>query len=301
MIVLLIFPVFLVILLGFALRRLFPEAFWPAAERLTYMVLLPALLVSICAGADLASGRFLAMAAAIGLAMLAITVIALALRPMVSDDGAQFTSTVQGAIRFNGYIGLATAGALYGAEGLAAAAIAALTIVLFGNIISVAVLATYGKDAAPRLARVVALLAGNPLLIACALGLALNLTGLGLPLVLAELLELVGRAALPIGLLAVGAGLRLEIRRAQVKALAASSALKLVLLPLVTAGLAWALGVTGLALAIAVLFNALPTASSSYILARQLGGDAPLMAAIITLQTLLALASLPIVLMLMGS
>ena len=67
-------------------------------------------------------------------------------------------------------------------------------------------------------------------------------------------------------------------------------------LVLVVEGLAWALGLSGLLVQVAVLLAALPTATSAYILARQLGGDAPLMAGIISGQTLLAMVTIPLML-----
>lgn len=300
-----ILPVFLLILVGLALRRggLFEESFWLSAERLAYFVLLPCLLVAICAGADLGNTHYLGLAGAIAGGMAIVTGLCLALRPAIGGDGARFTSVVQGAIRFNGYVGLAIAAGLYGDAGLAAAAIAVLTIVLCGNVISVVVLSTFGARAsskpAPGVLGVLRQCASNPLIVACAIGLLINLSGLGLPDVIAGLLDLIGRAALPIGLLAVGAGLRFELGNGQSRALAVSTALKLAVLPLVTLALAWAFGIGGTPLVIAVLFNALPTASSSYILARQMGGDAPLMATIITAQTLFALITLPVTLTLL--
>ena len=300
-----ILPVFLLILVGFALRRsaLFEESFWLSAERLAYFVLLPCLLVAICADADLGGSHYLGLSGAIAGGMVLVTGACLALRPAIGGDGARFTSVVQGAIRFNGYVGLAIAAGLYGDAGLAAAAIAVLTIVLCGNVISVVVLSAFATRApnapAPDALRVLRQCASNPLIVACAIGLLINLTGLGLPDVVAGLLDLIGRAALPIGLLAVGAGLRFEFGGGQGRALAVSTGLKLAVLPLVTLVLAWMLGVAGTPLVIAVLFNALPTASSSYILARQMGGDAPLMATIITAQTLIALITLPVTLTLL--
>nr|CAA6800090.1 MAG: Unknown protein [uncultured Thiotrichaceae bacterium] len=106
--------------------------------------------------------------------------------------------------------------------------------------------------------------------------------------------------ALPIGLLAVGAGLQLQALRDAGATFAWSSAVKLVILPLLSWFLAGALGLDHSAQQMLTLFAALPTAASAYILARQLGGNAELMAGIITGQTLLAMLSLPLVIVLTG-
>ncbi|MEN9059859.1 AEC family transporter [Ponticoccus litoralis] len=79
-----------------------------------------------------------------------------------------------------------------------------------------------------------------------------------------------------------------------------SSAVKFAMLPAVTLAVALLLGLEGRALTTVLLFQALPTASSAYILARQLGGDAPLMAGITAAQTVLALVTLPLVMSLMA-
>jgi len=64
-------------------------------------------------------------------------------------------------------------------------------------------------------------------------------------------------------------------------------------------GLAWLLGLDGLLVQVVVMLATLPTATSAYILARQLGGDAPLMAGIISGQTLLAMVTMPVMLWLL--
>ena len=98
------------------------------------------------------------------------------------------------------------------------------------------------------------------------------------------------------GLMTVGAGLQLKALRGGSVPFVVSSVLKLLLFPLMAAGLAILLGLDGTLVQVAVLLATLPTATSAYILARQLGGDAPLMAGIISGQTLLAMVSIPLML-----
>jgi predicted permease len=115
------------------------------------------------------------------------------------------------------------------------------------------------------------------------------------PLV-AGILEPLSDLALPLGLMTVGAGLQLKALRGASMPFLVSSMAKLVGFPLLTAGLALLLGLEGMMVQVAILLAALPTATSSYILARQLGGDAPLMAGIISGQTLLAMVTIPLLL-----
>ncbi len=297
-IVLVILPVFALIFLGWLLRRRqFPgEHFWAPAERLTYFCLFPALLATTLARADFSELDVLPMAGAIVAAILAMTGGLLLARRALGLSGPGFTSLYQGAVRMNTYIGLAVAYGVAGEAGVAAAAVAVAAIVPLVNLLCVSLLARFGTAAQPTLAGVARQVASNPLILGCAAGGALNLSGLGLPPVLGETLLILGRAALPLGLLCVGAALDLRAARRAGGPVLLSSLLKLGLLPALTWAGCWALDVTGTAAFVAVLFNGLPTATSAYILARQMGGDAVLMASLITAQTLLAMLTLPVVL-----
>lgn len=301
-IVLVILPVFLLIFLGqLCRRRAFPgDGFWAPAERLTYFVLFPALLVITLAEADFSELTVLPAALGTAAAMLIMTGLALALRPWLRVGGAAFTSFYQGVVRLNTYIGLSVAFGLWGEAGLAASAVVLGAIVPLVNITSIYVLARYGTAAHLSPAGVGRQIATNPLILAILLGAVLNLTGVGPPPVLGDTLRILGRAALPIGLLAVGAALDLEAARRGKAISGLASLLKLAALPALAYGLGAAFGAEGVALAVGVLFAAVPTATSAYILARQLGGDAAFMANLCTLQTLLALVTLPLVLALIG-
>ena len=292
-----VLPVFLLIFLGAGLHRLgFPgPALWQPLERLVYFLLFPSLIVSTLAGADLSGLGVAAMAAALVLALLTMMGVLLALRPVLGVDGPAFTSVVQGTVRMNTYIGLALCAALYGDTGLTAAAVAVAAIVPVVNILCVGSLARYGAVGQLTLLGTLGRLARNPLIIACVVGLGLQGSGVGLPPVLAPTLEILGRAALALGLLAVGAGLDFTALRGAGRIAGYTSTLKLVALPAVTGVACLAFGVGGVAAAVAVLFNGLPTAPSAFILARQMGGDHRLMAGLITLQTGLALISLPLI------
>ncbi len=296
LIVLAIVPVFLLIFLGLRARAVLAAGFWEPAERLTYFILFPALLVTTLSGADLAGLDVGGMAGAVGAAILVMAFAALGAGAALKLDGPALTSLFQGAVRQNTYIGLAVSFGVFGADGLAAAAVAVAVIVPLVNVLSVAMLARFGHGARPTLAGTARRMAENPLIIACVIGIGLNLAGLGLPPVIGPLLEILANGALPLGLLTVGAGLDIKAARAGGKAVGAAVCLKLVALPLITALACWMFGVSGIAAFVAVLFNGTPSAPTSYILARQLGGDARLMASIITVQTGLALITLPVAL-----
>jgi len=293
-------PVFLLIALGWLLRaRGFPgDAFWQGAERLVYWVLFPPLLLLTTAGSDLTGLRTLPIALALIAAVLLTAALAFALRGRLGLAGTSFTSVFQGAIRNNTYVGLAGAAALYGEAGLAAMGILVFVIVTLVNVLSVIVLLSH-RGGAMRPRDLLVSVATNPLILACVGGFVLNATGLGLPEPVRAMLDILGSAALTLALLCVGAGLELGRLSRNPLALITANALKLVVMPVATWGFCRLLGVEGVTAAAAVLFTAAPVSASSYVLARQLGGDAPLMASLITLSTILAAVTMPLALALL--
>ncbi|OYY13183.1 MAG: transporter [Rhizobiales bacterium 35-68-8] len=295
-------PVVLLILLGIALkqRRFLAEAFWPQAERLGYFVLLPALFFHGLATATLDQLPVFELVATLIVATLLVAGLVVALRPLLRVDGPAFTSIFQGSVRFNNYVGVTLAAGLFGAKGIALAAICNAAIVPTVNILCVLVFARHGT--ARLNARGIAQqLATNPLVLACLGGILLQLLGLRLPAGVEPALRALGAASLPLGLLCVGAALEFGTMRQWVGPVVSSSALKFLAMPVATLALAVPFGLTGPALTTALLFQVLPTASSAYIMARQLGGDAPLMAGITATQTVVAAAIIPLVLTLLSA
>ena len=292
-------PIALLIGLGAVLRRtaFLAESFWPQAERLSYYVLLPSLFVHGLATARLDGVPVVTLAVVLVASTLAVALVLLALRPRLALDGAAFTSVFQGGIRFNNYVGVSAAVGLFGAQGLALAAVANAAIVPTVNVLCVLVFARFGSAGRMTPAAVARQLALNPLVVGSFIGIALHAAGLTLPVGIEPLLKALGQASLPLGLLCVGAALDFGTARTWFRPVAVTAVVKFGLMPLVTVLACLALGLRGPAAATALLFQALPTASSSYIMARQLGGDAPLMAGIIALQTVMAGAALPLVLL----
>lgn len=291
--------------LGQLLRRCgwLGPAFWAEAEKLVFYLFLPALLVVATATVDLARLPVGGIAATIWLSQLVGTAMALALRPLARGDWPALTSAVQGAIRFNNLVGLALAVPLYGAEGLAISGVLLGVMVPVNNLICVSLFAWGGARRASGWAGVRAFvmqLAKNPLLVGCAVGFALNLSGIGLPAGIGPSLRALGQGAVALGLMAVGAALTAEALATRPVLQLAVGVIKLGLLPAVVWGIGQAFGLSGVALSLSVLFMALPTAASAYIMARQMGGDAPLMASITTTQHVACALTLPVVIALVG-
>jgi predicted permease len=299
-------PVIGLILLGIVLRRtLLPrDEHWSGLERLAYYVLFPALIAETLARADLAAVPVLGVGGALFLAVCVMSAgLVLAFGPLtraLAIDGPGFTSLFQGATRWNTFIALALAGALFGQKGVTLAAVAMVAMIPVLNLFAVLVHARYAKGGSPRPGEIGRALATNPLILACVIGMAVNLSGLPVPKTLLDIGRMLGQASLPLALILVGAGLNLAGALVPKASVFASTALKLAVMPLVAVGLALLFGVQGAGLAIVAICSGVPTASNAYVLARQLGGDAPLMAEIITVQTIASALTLPVVVLLAG-
>lgn len=297
-------PIFMLILLGwgFRVRGFLTDAFWVPAERLTYYVLFPALLVANLAEAKLAGLPVAAILGAHGTATLLLAglgalIASHAHRRPLRLDGAGASSLFQGIIRPNTYVGFAAAAGLFGAEGVTLTALCVALVVPLVNLLSVIGLIHFAgpKHGTRRGWRGMALpIVTNPIIIACLIGMVMNGTGLGLPPIIGPFLKVLGQASLALGLLAIGAGLEIKAIRETGPAVTVTLLARLVLSPALVGVLAWMMEVRGLPLAVCVLYGGLPVAPNAYVLARQLGGDARLMAGIITLSTLAAAGSLAI-------
>ena len=290
-------PIFIVILSGYAFRKLrFPgDEFWSYAERITYFVLFPALLLQKTATAPLDLQAFIPMVAVLYTAILAMTGLVFLMRPWRTYGAKAFTSFFQGSIRFNTYVGLSAALALFGDEGLTLAAVAIAMLIPLINVLCVTVLVAYNDPKKRNWRTVISGITRNPLILSCVAGIVLNLSGTGLHTTVSDTLSLFGRASLPLGLLALGAGLDFTAVRADGKLLFLNCTLKLLVFPAIMWTAAQAVNIGPLATAVTVLFAALPGSPMSFILAKQLGGDSRLMASILTVQVLISMFTLPVI------
>lgn len=291
-------PIFFLITLGYGLKRChFPsETFWPMLEQLAYYVLFPALLMTSLTATPLRSLTVLPMVSALISGVLAITLFLLLLKPLLPINGASFTSAFQGSLRFNAFIGLAILNALNFTAGIALAALAMAILVPLLNILSVLILTAFASQQRITIKQIFSSLLRNPLIITCFIGITVNLLEIKIPTPIHQTLILLEKSSLPLGLLAVGAGLQLSAIKDGLLGIFLATSVKLALFPITVWFFCGWFGADVPATLVAVLFTALPTAASSYILARQMGGDAVLMANILTVQTAVAMGSLPFLL-----
>ena len=293
-------PVFLVILFGYMLRRAdFPgDSFWPYTERIVYFVLFPVLLFDKLARAPLDQLNATPMIIALVITVLTVATLTLLIRPLLKIDGPAFSSLFQGNARFNSYVGIAIAVMLDPETGLALAAIAIISMVPLLNVLCVLVLAFYASHTQPDWRGIGRALLRNPLIIGCTSGILINWLAIPLPQTVWRFTDIIGSGALPMGLLAVGAALQFEHIRNDRNIIVLSVIAKLLIVPAIAWLMCLLLGIDGHTRNMILLFTALPTSSTSYVLARQMGGAHGLMASIITVQTLVATVTVPLILLL---
>ena len=289
-----VLPEFALLALGVVLRRWAWRSpdFWVELERLVYLVLFPALLLRTTLTADLAAAGVAALLLTSLGATLAGALLGAAVRWFPGADAVTAASGWQTAFRFNTYLAL-------GLVDDAGPASLALLGVLLGvnvpvvNVLAVTALArgTAGSARGTALGAVLR----NPLILATVGGLIGNAAGLRLPEPADAVLARLGVAAVPLGLLAVGAALRLRgLGRDQWLMVGHLTAVKLLAVPAVGLALAAAADLTGEQRAVLLAFTAVPPATASYVLTARMGGNAPFVAATTTVATGVALVTLPL-------
>lgn len=286
---LLLLPDFLLIVLGFLLCRHTPlnRDIWDGVERLVYHLLFPVLLFHSILRHPMVVGELLPLAAG-GMAVVgAGIVLAQLVGRWPGVDARLHASGAQIAFRFNSYVALALADRLAGTQGLAWMALLMAVCVPLANVGAVWPLARQGGQGFVRE------LVRNPLIIATVSGLAANLLGLRLPEIASTTLARVGGAALPLGLMAVGAGLQFGALREGPRLAAALLAIRHAVLPLLALGLVMLLPLAAGQRTLLMAFAAMPTASSAYVLAVRMGGHGPYVAGLVTVSTLVGMVALP--------
>lgn len=284
-------PDFLLILLGHALRRWLHlgDHFWGGLEKLVYFIFFPALLFNALARANLDWATAAPLLSTGLLIMLTGMVLGGLARWLFAMSPVSFASQFQCAFRFNTYIGLAVAAKLHGAPGLAAMGLLTGAMVTPANIAAVGMLARHGGTS------LLSELARNPLVIGTLAGLLWNVSGLVLPVPAAQFLGRLADAAITLGLLAVGAALKLDhLPGGGYGSATWFLSVKLLILPLAALGLGRWFDLDAMYRDIALIFAALPTSSSAFILARRMGGDGRSVAWLISASTLAAMVTLPL-------
>lgn len=295
-------PVFAMIALGWGLkwRAFLSDDGWRAVERLTYFIFYPAFLIPAVWRADFAGGSAGPVALGTVGAALVLAGLTVLAKPALRISDPAFTSVFQGVIRWNGFVFLPVAGAVFGPTGLGVAAVAFGVLAPALNVICVLVLARWGEGQGGGWRLALSSLVRNPIIWACGLGAALNLAGVPKPALVMGVFDLMGPGAIALGLITAGAGLSFCYAASRPVLMLTVTAIKLILLPVGMYWLTGALGGDRMAQGLALLAGASPGAAASYVMARQMGGDAPLMAGVVALTTVVSAFTIPILLAAFG-
>jgi predicted permease len=293
-----VLPVFLMIALGWALKasRFIPEPNWPPIERITYFIFYPGFLMPAVWKADFSalSAGPLAFGAVGGMATVALAV--LLAKPLIRLPDPGYTSVFQGSLRWNTFVFLPLVALVYGREGAGLGAMIMGALIPAINVLAVLVMNRWGEGQGGGVKAALLGLARNPVLWGCGIGALFNLLNIPKLPVIMGTLDLLSDAALSLGLIVAGAGLNFAYVRKRQGTILAVSAVKLLVLPLVMWGLCRLAGGDSTAQGIALLTGSAPGAAASYVLARQMGGDAPLMAGIVAFTTAASLVTIPLLL-----
>ncbi len=296
-ILLALIPVILLLVFGNIFRRtqfLLPD-FWAAGDKLTYFVLFPSLLISKVSQVNLATIDFFRVVAFVVVYFFLVSLLSYGIYKFSQAKKTQLSSIYQGALRFNSYVYFAIIEAVWGNSVLSSAALIAGVMIPIVNVCCVASFSvTSDKN---LISSTLVSIVKNPLIIAAFVGFVANVFPVLLPQVLFNTLDIMSRAALPLALLSVGAAVRVKtlfvvhdgFSRLSLWLTAIG---RLVIVPALALAISYGLGVGEELRVIFVTFAAVPTATSSYILSKQMGGDADMMATIISLQTVLSVISL---------
>ena len=299
-------PIFLLIALGWALRwrDIVPEDMWRGLELLGYWVFFPALLAETLIRSDIANLPLTGIAVTMIASFFTMALGLLAARKFImarlAIEGPSFSSLFQSSTRWNGFIALPVLAKLYGDEGVALVAVIIGALVPIANIMAVAVVAQ--NAAARRLtARETAYVVfRNPFIWATAAGLVINFAHIPIYQPVMTSMGMLGAAAIGSGLLMVGAGLSTHEAIRPSPAVWLGTGLKLFGTPALVTLWSLATGISGTAFVACIVCASVPTAMSAYVLARQMGGDAPLVAATVTVQTVVSFFSIPLMIALAG-
>lgn len=293
-----IVPVLILIGFGKALSRsgFFAEGFFRELNRLTYFWGLPSLLVYKVAEIDLRNDAGIGILYTLLVTIAASIALGYAFVFLLKVPRNSIGAFVQGSYRGNlAFVGFPVVYFALGREGLDLGMFTSGICILVYNVSGVLILILHAKDQNEHPLRAIWRHGlRNPLIIACVIGFALNLLGWPIPVMARRSLEAIGQLALPLALIGLGAGLKLDELRGRISLSVVASLVNVAFSPLLGYFVGRAFGLDAISLKVAVIFLACPTAVFSYVLAEMLGNDSVMARNIVILSTVLSIVSLVI-------
>ncbi|OAF12742.1 AEC family transporter [Bradyrhizobium neotropicale] len=301
----LVLPVFAIIVTGWLAGELdyLSRSLADALVHFAYNVAMPALLIVTIAqepARNLLEWRFLLAFG--GGSLLCFALVFLTVRAGSEHDLA--SSTIHGmaaAMTNTGFVALPILHAIYGQPAVLPAAVATVFVAAVMFPITVILLErqnAHGRSSHPAgLAKQILL---NPMVLSTLIGLVWAITGLPIPKPVAAYLNMIAAALTPCALFAIGLGLSVEGLRSNLRASFALAAVKLVIMPLIVYGLCVVSGLNPLYTVAAVVCAAVPTAKTVYVLAHEHKVEEKLVAATVSITTMLSVGTLLVALYLLS-
>ena len=288
-----IIPIFMLIMLGAGVRHLgFMKAdFIAAANRLVFYLAIPALVFRALTKASLRAEFDPEAVILMIVAVLFVVGLAVFYNHRRPDPDRTLSGTfAQAAIHGNlGYIGLAVAFYYLDEAGFARVSMLVGFLMILQNLLGVILLQYYcGRNQTPRVRDMFMPVLLNPIILAAVGGIVFNLSRLPMPQVFDRFLLILSGLALPMGLLLIGASISFALLRKWLPKALLIAFLKLILMPSVTLLLFHLAGVDVRSIVPAIILLAAPTATLTYVMAREMGGHVDLAVAAVSLTTILS-------------
>ncbi len=286
--------IFVIMAVGYGAKRLLhlEKEHVARFNSLVFHTLLPLMLFYNVYNSDIRGGvnlRCLGLALGVLAALFALT---WALVKGVEQENSQRGVMIQAAFRSNFLLlGMPLIRELCPGADLATVSVMLAIVVPCYNVLAVITLETFSRKQID-VKKILLGIAKNPLILASAAGIVLNLSGLRLPTFLDNPISQLGASASPVALLLLGAQFEFQDVRSHRRNLAICTALRLVVFPGVALPLAALAGLRGPEFAVLISMFATPTAVSSFSMAAQMGGSPELAASAVTVTTLLSAATM---------
>ena len=293
-----IIPIFLSLFFGAVIKRkwLKSDDFWHNLEQLSFYALLPATIFINITESDLNFKEQVLVILSLCISGALVALVLFMYKIKFNVPGPTFTSMLQGSIRSNNFITFGVGGIIFGQKSIGMGTIAILTayMSILANVVSIIALSFYGSNTNDKTSIKYALkgIIANPTILATILGCCINIADISIPISISIFLTKLGSCSFIIGVMIVGARLNFDFKETKISAVSVTIVAKLVLYPTISAVVLSFMNITNVEKQAAILFACIPPSVSSYMLAKQMGGDSDTMSTVITISTMLSLLSL---------
>lgn len=288
-----IIPIFVIIILGWMARvfGFIRTEFIEPANRLVFYLAIPAMVFRSISKTSIHSQFDGLVIMLTLLAICAVFGLTWVLGRYIHLPRSLRGTFIQNSFHGNvGYIGLAVSFYFLGREGFVRASILAVFMMILQNLLGVIVLqvnSEHNSSQQGNWAVAVKVLA-NPIILSALAGILVSVAAVPIPLVFGRCLDILGDLALPLALLIIGASLSFDMVRSRLAAVLSTAVMKLLLLPGIGYLLYRIWDVVPAAYLPAIILLASPTATVTYVMAKEMKGDSELAVAAISLHTLLS-------------